>query len=241
MINVAIVDDEQAVRKQLAEYVDKYAAESGIECGVKCFDSALSFVNRDKHAFDLILLDIEMPDVSGMELASQIRKTDTSVAIIFVTNMAQYAIRGYEVDASDFIVKPISYGDFAMKVGRIFRRIVQRRDTQITVTDGDTAKRIPVSDIRYVEVQGHALTYHMRDCVITERGTLKKREEALLDSGFARCNNYCLVNLRFVSAVNGYTVFVSGGSGRAAESLSISHPRKKDFIRVLNEYWQANM
>lgn len=195
--------------------------------------------SKDDH---YLLLDIEMPDVDGMALAAQVRRTDTSVSIVFVTNMAQYAIRGYEVDASDFIVKPVSYGDFSLKVGRIFRRLRSRGESQLTVNDGDTVKRIAVADIRYAEVSGHTLTFHMRDCVVAGRGALKKYENALLAAGFARCSNYCIVNLRCVTGMSGHTVFVSGADGsREPEGLAISHPRKKDFVRILNEFWRDNI
>lgn len=243
MIKVAIVDDELSAREQLVVYMKKYADSVGEPVEIKCYDGAPAFLNRfGRDACDLLLLDIEMPDVDGMALAAQVRRTDTSVSIVFVTNMAQYAIRGYEVDASDFIVKPVSYGDFSLKVGRIFRRLRSRGESQLTVNDGDTVKRIAVANIRYAEVSGHTLTFHMRDCVVAGRGALKKYENALLAAGFARCSNYCIVNLRCVTGMSGHTVFVSGADGsREPEGLAISHPRKKDFVRILNEFWRDNI
>ncbi len=241
MINIAIIDDERKERELLTEYSKRFAEESGIAFNIKCVDSSLAFLNKYQSDYDLILLDIEMPELNGMELAARLRAIDTRVAIIFVTNMAQYAVRGYQVDAADFIVKPLSYYDFAMKVGRVVRRIQKRDVAAITVYTDGSVKRVAIENIRYVDVQGHILVYHTVDGEMSERGTLKNAEENLSGYGFAKCNNYCLVNLKFVTSVKDFTLFVAVGHSDQAEPIVISHPRKKDFIKTLGEYWRKNI
>ncbi len=116
MIRVAIVEDEQAYRVQFQEYIMRFASETGVKFSVSVFSEGIQLVEHYKPVWDIVLLDIQMPGIDGMETAQFIRKKDDSVAIIFITNMAHYALKGYEVGAFDFVIKPIAYPAFSMKL-----------------------------------------------------------------------------------------------------------------------------
>lgn len=118
MMNVAIAEDEREQREILKRCLKRYGSEQGEAFSVSEFSDGAELVNLYRAQFGLVFLDIEMERMDGMEAAEIIRKTDSATAIIFVTRLAHLAVRGYDVGALDFIVKPVSYESFAMKMRR---------------------------------------------------------------------------------------------------------------------------
>lgn len=237
MVNVAIVEDERGAMEVIESYLLRYSKEKQEEFHSVWFDNPINFLTNYNMNYELVLLDIELPDMNGMDVARKMREMDSTVTLIFVTNMAQYAISGYEVDADDFVVKPVSYHDFALKLERVLKKIKKKDDAKIILNYDGEVKFMPAKNVRFIEVIKHKLIYHTLDGNFEMRGSLKKIAPMLLENGFAKCNNYCLVNLRYVSGVKGYTLFVSfGGLQDGQDEILISHPRKKDFARALNDY-----
>ena len=126
MAKIAVVEDNDAMRAQLCGFIAQYAQESGHQLDVTAFSDGAQLVEPYRPGFDIIFLDIEMPKLGGMPTAERIRRQDPDVVLVFVTNMAQYAIRGYEVDALDFVLKPVSYYQFSTKLERALQRIQRR-------------------------------------------------------------------------------------------------------------------
>ena len=107
MARIAIVEDDAECREQLREYVEHYGQENREELEVLCFSDGAELVEGYRPVYDLLLLDIEMPNLDGMTAARRIRQVDSDVLIVFITNMAKYAISGYEVEAPGFMLKPV--------------------------------------------------------------------------------------------------------------------------------------
>ncbi|EGT4752590.1 response regulator [Clostridioides difficile] len=123
-MRLALVDDDAEIRSLLRAYVQRYNTEYGTSISTYDFTRGSDLLhNYERGVFDVIFLDIEMPGINGMETATQIRRIDDAVALVFVTHLAQFAVQGYEVQASDYIIKPLSYFDFAMKITRILKTI----------------------------------------------------------------------------------------------------------------------
>ena len=112
MIRIGIVDDEKQERDQLKQALARFSAENGTELNVQEFDCAAVYLAAQDRDFDILYLDIDMPQMSGMELAEKIRETDQDVILIFCTNLQQFALNGYSVGALGFIVKPIQWYSF---------------------------------------------------------------------------------------------------------------------------------
>ena len=179
MLRFAIVEDDNACAEQLQKYLAQYAKENALEIRTDRFYDGLNFVEDYKARWDLIFMDIEMPLLDGMSAAHRIREIDDSVLLIFITNMAQYAIQGYEVRALDYILKPLNYYAFAMKLRKVIRILDQRTTKAAIVMDAEgNNRRIALSEIQYIEVLDHQLIYHRSDDTFHTFGSLKKIESA---------------------------------------------------------------
>ena len=123
MYHIAIVEDELPCSRQLQNYLEQYQNEKNIQFKVSVFSDGSELLADYRPVYDLILLDIAMPGINGMDTAVKIRETDAEAALMFITNLAGYAIRGYEVEALDFVTKPVSYYQFAMRLSRCLRSL----------------------------------------------------------------------------------------------------------------------
>lgn len=228
--NVAIVEDTQTEADTLKDYFLRYTAEKGIEFKITHFPSAEKFLEKYNPIYDLVLMDIGLPGLGGMEAAGRLRELDDMVTLIFVTNMAQFAVRGYEVDAFDFVVKPVSYSNFALKLQRALNKLGTRKDTEVVISISDGLYRVSSSQIKYIEISGHRMIYHTTNGTIKAYGNLKEIESILDGRMFVRCNSCYLINLNFVHAIRGFLVVVD------TDELQISRPRKKAFVQAVNDY-----
>lgn len=230
MIRVAIVEDDEQERKRLRSCLTKLQEGGELSFHVTEFSSGTAFIGAYEPVYDLIFMDIEMPGMDGMETARALRKMDASVLLIFVTNMAQYAIAGYEVEALDFILKPVNPYSFAIRMKRAVARIPRRVEEYVAVrTEGET-RQIEISSIRYLDMDGHYVVYHTLSGDLSEYGTLKDSYGKLNQTCFVFVNRSCLVNLYHVSSVNKNSVTVGDSV------LDISRPQKKSFLTALSDF-----
>ena len=230
MIRVAIVEDEASYREQFQEYLKQYEKESGEEIQITIFTDGDEIAGGYKSVFDIILMDVEMRFMDGMSAAEEIRKVDPEVVIIFITNMPQYAIRGYAVDALDYVLKPVSYFAFSQRLDRAIARMKKRVAHYLTVPVKGGVQKLKVSDIYYVESQGHNLIFYANSGEYVSAGTLKETEETLEPLHFCRANKGVLINLEHVDGIQEGCAIVHG------MSLSISRSRKNIFMDTLTNY-----
>ena len=230
MIRVAVVDDEKKERDTMEAYFQRFQQEMPEKIQVTCYSSGEEFLQDKQAAFDLICLDIELGGQDGIAVAKEIRKNDSNVIIIFITNIAQMAIRGYEVQALDFVLKPLNYFSFAMKMRTACSMINSRKVRSIVLTLPDGIQRISTEDLLYAEVSGHSLYFHTKSGVYKQKASLSELENRLEGMSFKRCNNCYLVNLRYVSRVKKDDILVG------EDWLKISRPRKKEFLQSLANY-----
>lgn len=230
MIRVAIVEDEAGVQEQLAGYLQRYTRQYGTEFEVHPFGDGVEILEEYRPVYDIILLDIEMKHLDGMETAQRIRQLDPEVILVFITNMAQYAIRGYAVGALDYLLKPVPYFAFSQQLQKAEDQVRRRRSHYLVVPVSGGLRRLDTARIYYIESQGHQMHFYTEDDHFAAPGTLKALEEKLADWPFARCNSGYLVNLAQVSGVQQNEVRV--GPYR----LQISRPKRKSFLAALADY-----
>ena len=231
MIKIAIVEDEHAYAMQLQEYLHQYEVENGEVFEISLFSDGDEIVNKYKPVYDIILMDVEMKFMDGMSAAEEIRKVDTEVVIMFITNMPQYAIRGYAVDALDYVLKPVSYFAFTQRLNRAISRMKKRETKMITLSVKGGTVRLDVASVTYVESQGHTLIFHTVNGDYETTGTMKEMEKELEKQNFFRGNKGYLVNLAHVDGIKDGCAVVRG------ENLLLSRARKKEFLETLTKYW----
>ena len=229
-IRAAIAEDDPAFRAQLNGFLQQYAGDKQLEISVSAFEDGQALVSSFHPTYDVVFLDIEMPLLDGMSAAEKIREKDNQVLLVFVTNVAHYAVKGYAVQALDYILKPLNYMSFSAKMDRIVKTLQLRQEKSILLNSGSSIRRIPVSQILYVEVLRHQVVYHLADELITVRGSLKEAENLLEGCSFGKCNSCFLVNLRHVRGVREDAVIVG------QEELQMSRAKKKDFMQAVAAY-----
>lgn len=224
MYRILSIEDTPEQEAVLSAHVERYAKEAGLDLRLTWEQSAFDLPELS-HGFDLVLLDIDLPGINGMEAAAAMRERNPETPLIFVTNLAQYALKGYEVDALDFVVKPVSYQDFKMRMDKAVRVISRRGRRRITVAADGEMRVLDASDLAFVDVTNHDLAYHLADGeTLVARGTLSGLEADLVGSSFVRASKSCLVNMAHISRIKGTdllmdtgdTVFLSRSQKRAA-------------------------
>lgn len=230
MIRVAIVEDEAEIQEQLMGYVQRYTRQYGTAFEVKTFADGLEILEDYRPAYDLILLDIEMKHLDGMETARRIRELDPEVMLVFITNMAQYAIKGYAVGALDYVLKPVPYFAFSQQLQKVEAQLCRRTRHYLAVPVEGGLRRLDTSRIYYIESEGHRVHFYTEEGDFAAPGALKALEEKLADRPFARCNSGYLVNLAQVQAVQQNTVEVG------PYELQVSRPKRKSFLAALTDY-----
>ena len=232
MPHIALVEDEPEAADVLASFIDRYAGEKGVELTVTRFGNAMDF-ELTHQRFDLVFIDIQMPGINGMEAAQLMRTYDSETPIIFVTNLAQYAVKGYEVDALDFIVKPVTYFNFRMRMDKAMRHIRRNGGRSIAIGTRDGMRVVPLADIEYVEISRHDLSYHLvgEDEPLTVYGSLTAFEQEVAGGPFVRISNSCLVNMNRVRAVRGSELVMHDGG-----ALYFSRSKKREAVETITGF-----
>ena len=204
MLKVCMVEDNQLEAAALQHDLERYGREKGVGMAISCFSNAMEFIEA-RQDYDLVFLDIDLPGINGMEAAELIRAYDTETAIIFVTNLAQYAVQGYEVNALDFILKPVSYYSFAMRMDKAMRLMRRRTRGRVVIETKGQTRVAPYDDLVYVAVNNHRLSFLLADetMPIEARGSLKAMEQRLADGPFVLISSSCLVNMNYVRSYRG--------------------------------------
>lgn len=227
MIRIAVVEDEEKAANQLVSYIKKFGKEENQVFEVNHYPDGMSFIEGYSADYDIVFLDIQMPNLNGLDTARKLREIDSDVCLIFVTNMAQYAIKGYEYQAFDFLVKPVEYEFFRMKMEKAVRYCAKKTDAYIVLPDEDGKVKIKLSDVFFIESEKHYIFYHVKDRTYKVRGSLREVENLYIDNNFAQASNTCMVNLAFVEKSTDTGVYVCG------EYIPVSRSRKKEFLSKL--------
>ncbi|WP_418969418.1 LytR/AlgR family response regulator transcription factor [Alloscardovia omnicolens] len=231
MLSVCIAEDEEIFRRQLCDFLRRYAMQTRQQIYVDDYCDGDELMQHYRIGCDIVLLDIEMNLLNGLETAQKIREIDESVTILFITNAPQYAMRGYEVRAFDYVLKPVTYDVFVQHFERAVRALEKRQKPQqhISIPVQSNLRRIDTDTITYAEVRDHTLIVHTTSGDVIRRGTISKLERELDPSVFFRCHKMFLVNLDFVDGVQGSEISVAG------DTILVSRARRRQFLDALNE------
>ena len=231
MYRVLIVEDEADEASTLRSHLERFGAARGVDFSITWLKTAFDFVSQSGK-FDLVFLDIDLPGISGMEAAQLMRVYDEVTPIIFVTNLAQFAVKGYEVDALDFMVRPVGYYDFSLRMEKALRKLSANVGRTIPVPTTDGVRVIPLSLLDYVEVRNHSLIFHVSgDEPLCVRGNLSTFEKENAGGPLLRISKSVLVNMERIDWVRGYDLRTLSG-----DALRISRSYKRVATEEITRY-----
>jgi len=209
--NIAICDDEQVEVKYLTMLVNKWAAAKKHIAVIEAFESAeaLLFRYAENKSYDIFLLDIEMGDMNGVELAQHIRRDNEAVQIVFITGFPDFIAQGYEVSALHYLMKPVSDAKLLSVLDKACKNL-NKTERAIVLNIGGESMRIPISDILCVESFGHSVVI----TTTTDRYDAKQsisEIQSLLGEGFIRCHRSYIVGLKYIKRITKTDVILDNG------------------------------
>lgn len=232
MISIAICDDSISMLTSLKQGIKNYASKNEREIRIFLYHDGVELLDNYSGKFDLIFLDIKMPKMNGVDVAKKIREKDSNVMIIFLTSLIQYALEGYKVNATNYIVKPISNKRLEIELDRCIIEISQREEPYICFHNDNGNYKILLKNISYVETYNRNLLIHTNDQNIICYWKMKELENKISSYGFSRNHSSYITNLFYVESIEKNEVKLSTG-----ERLPISKAKKKTFLEEIAEYW----
>lgn len=208
---VAICDDSDADRRYIMDMVRSWASAAGHEVQIDGFPSAESFLFRyaGESDYDILLLDIEMGAMDGVTMAKELRKSNDTVQIIFITGYSDYISEGYEVAALHYLMKPVNEEKLCLVLDRAAEKLAKNERVLNFEVSGEMV-RVPIYQIRYADVLGNYVTIHAQTDV-TVKMTLGELEKQL-DERFYRVGRSALVNLTQISRVTRAEIRLNDGT-----------------------------
>lgn len=229
MIRIGVVEDDPLGVDLLLSHLDRLQRDTGERFTVRAFSDGAHILRGYEPQWDLLLLDIQMEHVDGMQTARRIREVDSEVIIIFVTSSPQYAVSGYQVGALSYLLKPVGYAAFARELERSLNqlRTRARRDMLISTVDG-SRRRVDLADVLFVESLKHKVAVQTPETRHLVVSSMRAMEAELVEESFFRIHSGYLVNLHHVVEVEGNECRIRGGA-----RLQISRARKQEFLSAL--------
>lgn len=231
IINIAVVEDEQQQILNYQNYLDRFQKERKITVKTHYFNDGLSFLEQyHQNEFDIVLMDIAMPQMNGLETAKRLRTVDKNVCLIFITTLAQYAIKGYEVDALDFLIKPVGFDLFSIKLEKAIKRVNKNKESFFVIKTSEEVLKISTSKIIYIESEKHYLNFHTDKVIYKMRGTIDEVKDFFYKNSFASINRSLIINLLYVEGYTKTDVILKN------ETLPLSRVYKDEFCRRIAVY-----
>jgi len=229
-MNCIIIDNNETFRStisQLASLTDDL-------CISASFDNALDAFNYLQiNNVDLLFLEIEMPGIGGIELARSLR--NKNIAIIFTTSKTDYAAEAYELDASDYLLKPVQPERFSQAVSKVRESLMQHK-TRIGMIENDClfirdsliVRKIKIEDILYAQAMGDYVRFYTDDKIYVIHGKLKNAEQRLDPAKFIRIHRSYIISLSKIETLGECGITING------QLLPVAEAYKKDLFRRIN-------
>lgn len=228
-LNICVCDDEILHRSILRESLIKTLDEESLDYQLIEYCSGEDLLdNYNKNNIDILFLDIQMNELSGMDTARKIREFDKNVEIIFTTSIAQYVFEAYEVNAYRYLIKPLEYEEVKKQLKFCISEYLSK-NSMVSIESNKETIIFPIGDILYAEVIRKEVTIYTESKVHTIEISMKRVERKLLNYSFFRCHHSYLVNLKKINELKNKSIFIND------LEIPISRAKYKDLkIRLTN-------
>lgn len=231
-IRIAVVENELNVAQNDIVLLERYAKENSLSLETSIFQNGYEFLDTEEE-FDAVLMDIDMPGLNGMEVAEKLREKNKAIDIIFTTNLPQFAVDGYKVQALDFVIKPVTFPNLSFAMEKVVEKKRNIVNGSFFLRIGGFAKRINNEEVLYIEMVNHYIVLHETDMEpLRIRGSLKMIEDLLNPEIFVKINSGIIINISKVSSFENGLVLMEDGS-----NLPLSRSHKKEFAVRLAEFY----
>lgn len=225
MIKIILCEDQVEHQKILEKFLEDIFYENDIDYKLNIYSTGEELINNYNQDVDIFILDIQMDNINGMDLARKIREIDNNKSeIIFTTSLIEYIQEGYEVRAYRYLLKPIQYDEFKKHILSCVRDVINKKDKYILCENKNETYKINIEDITYIEVQRKDLTIHTEKKLYQIKMPMEKIEKELEGHNFYRCHKSFLVNINYVEYIKQYVAILDN-----KEEVLISRHRFKDF------------
>ncbi len=235
-VRIAIVENEKEAADIDLALLSRYANENALEIKTAVFLNAYDFLDSDED-FDAVLMDIDMPGINGMDASMRIRKSNKLIDIIFTTNLPQYAVDGYKVEALDFVIKPVTFANLSFAMDKVVEKRKNALNGSFFLKIGGLSRKFKNDEMVYFEMINHNIILHEVGLEpLKVRGSLKLIEEVVNPEIFVKINSGIIINLSKVKTFADGMAIMEDGS-----SLPISRSHKKEFAVRLAEFYGKSL
>lgn len=232
MIKVALCDDEPAMCRDLKERVTGKLEELGETCAVTCYTNAFRLLDAPLD-FDLIFLDIQMPGLDGVALSRKLREKEFEGVLIFVTVLRECMLEAFEVEAMDYLCKPVDEGRLEAALKRSLKRLGLKEEKCLFIQTMNWCKSVRLKDIYYCEVIDRKIYVHARNGILEYYGKLKDLERQV-SPRLIRCHRSYLINPEYLSEYRGGLVKLENGD-QVPVSKSCQKTLMEEMIRYMDQ------
>lgn len=234
-VRIAILDDELNEQEWTIDLLRQFSSFYKLDIEYIVEGDPHTFLENDFSSFDLALIDIIMPyDINGFDVAKKIRENNEKIAIMFLTKTLNYAISGYEVKAFDYLLKPLAFEDFSLKMNVFLKTLQSKGEKELVFKTKGSIVKVKERDIIYIDTYQHYLSIHLENKVYETRGNIKDISKELSNL-FSRCSNYCIINFLFVDEIKKDDVLLKNG-----ELMKITGKYRKQFLKDFSHYMINN-
>jgi DNA-binding LytR/AlgR family response regulator len=234
MLSIAVCDDEIIECCNMEKRIKKIIEEMKIPCIIRQFRSGGELLQA-LESFDIVFLDIMMPEMDGMKTAQLFRKKVSDKILIFVSSSREYVFEAYDVEAFQYLLKPVEDRKLKSVLQKAVLKTERRSQEFIIVSSQRQKKKLFLDDIYYFEIKGRIVDAHGPEGIFTYYEQMGELENKLQDKGFFRCHKSYLVNLKYVDGYNRQEAILENG-----ERIVIAKRRYEDFCQEVLKAMREN-
>lgn len=230
-LNIALCDDDARSISQVEEYIKRICREYTVSIEFFRFADGAALLDNYPKELDLLFLDIEMPFVNGVDAAREIRKRDSHVVVVFMSNFEKYAIQGYEAGAWRYLLKPITWERFQKELQVPFERCLAKHEEPLYIKNDSGVFSIPIEEICYITTYKKGIEIHTVKESVRCSQSISSLEEKLVSHHFFRCHSGFLINFDYIRHIGHDSLVLKDET-----SIPISKHRKKELMQAFTSY-----